>query len=404
MKLKQLPEDFIVEEQVSFKFVDEAVGGYKVYLLEKKSIDTFSALDIISRANGVSRNKIGIAGLKDKHALTKQYISVPKDCDLKYDNSASSKDAFVANQKTAAVKSSIKLTFCGFIEKPISIGDLDENKFTITIRALVSEDQAKYKERVERIKQNGVPNYFDSQRFGSLINGEFIGKCLVKKDYEKAVKIYLTEYGKNEKSEVKQEKKLIADNWHELSKIANDLNYSDHRLIIRKYLDSKDKDWLSAYQLIPANIREMHVFAYQSYLWNECIKSLLFKFVDKKKLNTVAYNAGTLMYCKEISADEKKKLPVNFKLISHNGEFTTLEIETIDFVLKREKLRLGEFNISKTGNFFKSTERKVISNPKDLVYSFEVDEVNLGAEKMVIAFSLPKGSYATAVTKGIFNR
>ena len=81
MKYKQKPEDFIVEEIADHKILND--GKYKIYTVEKKGIETFALLDRFSKTHGIARKDIGIAGIKDTHAKTTQYITVPEQYELK---------------------------------------------------------------------------------------------------------------------------------------------------------------------------------------------------------------------------------------------------------------------------------------------------------------------------------
>ena len=76
MKLKQLPEDFKVEEMSSISIFKEK-KGYKIYLLEKNGIETFSLLAYLSKKNKIPVKDFGIAGLKDRHAVTRQNFTIP---------------------------------------------------------------------------------------------------------------------------------------------------------------------------------------------------------------------------------------------------------------------------------------------------------------------------------------
>src|SRR3989338_8614212 len=107
MKLKQLPEDFKVEEISSIN-ISEEKKGYKVYLLEKKSIETFSLLAYLSRKNKVPVRDFGIAGLKDRHAVTKQYFTIPSKYDIK-----------TAHEKD------FDMGFLGYADKGLKLGDLE---------------------------------------------------------------------------------------------------------------------------------------------------------------------------------------------------------------------------------------------------------------------------------------
>src|SRR3989344_5267938 len=72
--LKQIPEDFIVEEEIDLSLHDE--GSYTYYKLKKKEKTTMEALQMLTRAWRLGKKSIGFAGNKDKHALTTQYISI----------------------------------------------------------------------------------------------------------------------------------------------------------------------------------------------------------------------------------------------------------------------------------------------------------------------------------------
>ena len=84
-----------------------------------------------------------------------------------------------------------KITFLGYADKALELGDLTGNRFDITIRNIRKGELDGIKQKAKNISLIGVPNYFDSQRFGSVIGNEFIAKHLIKRNYEKAVKIYL---------------------------------------------------------------------------------------------------------------------------------------------------------------------------------------------------------------------
>jgi tRNA pseudouridine13 synthase len=385
MKLRQLPEDFKVEEINDFPILKS--GEYKLYLLEKRGMETFYLLGYLSKNNNIPISEFGIAGLKDKHAVTKQYMTLPSKYELK-----------LVSEKN------FRITFIGYVDKPLKAGDLKGNRFDIVVR----EVKEKFLDSVEAgslsVRQFGVPNYFDSQRFGSVANKVFVGRFLVKKDYEHAVKAYLTEFNRMENKSVKEDKKRILASWGDLSKVA--VNTSSLKSVVREYL--KTGSWLSAYKKIPSSIREMTVFAYQSYLWNECIRNVLFRIVGKDNFFGVDYNVGTLFFYVTLSDDKFKSIPKTFKTISADMKPTEFEKEIVDKVLLKEKVRLEDFDIkSETGNFFSSQERDIIVLPSDFMMSSpKVDELNDKGMKNIfkirISFTLPKGSYATVITKRIF--
>ncbi len=387
MKLKQLPEDFKVEE-ISNINISKEKKGYKIYLLEKSGIETFSLLTYLSKKNKIPVKDFGIAGLKDKHAVTKQYFTIPSQYEI-----------------TALNENNLKITFLGYSDKALKLGDLMGNRFDITVRNIRKGELDGIKQKAKNIGFIGVPNYFDSQRFGSVINNKFIAKFLLKKDYEAAVKVYLTEFTKHESSKFKREKKLIAENWNNISSIK--VKNPSLARVINEY--KKTKSWLEAYKKIPSNLREIMISAYQSYLWNACIKELLRRTVNKKSLYSISYNIGTLLFYKNLSEEEIKKIPLSFKTISEDIKPSNAEKGIISKVLFKEGLSIQDFGVKKnTGNFFKVHERKVMLKPENFSISEpQIDEINdrgrKNTFKIKLSFSLPKGSYATIITKRIFN-
>jgi tRNA pseudouridine13 synthase len=387
MKLKQQPADFIVEEIPSFKVSSEK-NEHTVFLLQKQEIDTFDAIHQIAKRLRISLFEIGYAGLKDKHALARQYISIPTH----YNKQGLNID-------------SLTLSFVGYYQKKIKIGDLIGNRFTITVRDVRENELADVSRRAGIIPVSGVPNYFDSQRFGSVIDHEFIGKYIVLKKYDHAVKQYLTAYQKSEPKKIKDEKRKILSSWNDISKVR--VNNKAFALVVKEYL--KTSDWRMAYRKIPAHLREMFVNAYQSYLWNECVKEVIKEVVDKKKLYSVEYSIGALLFYTSLSEQEMKKIPFTLQTVSDTATFSDAEKQIIDHILSKEGITLQNLAIeSETENFFKTRPREVLLIPEDFTISKPVrDEINSKGNiqrfKIQVSFSLPKGSYATIVTKRLFN-
>jgi len=386
MKLKQLPTDFIVEEISNIRVTQE-IDDQAIFLLEKKEIDTYNAINSIAKKIHIPLSEIGYAGLKDKHALTRQYISIPTHYKAQ-------------NTKIDA----LNIQLVGYHRKKIKIGDLKGNKFTIIVHDVRNSELDDVFEIAETISRSGVPNYFDSQRFGSVIKKEFIAKYVIKKDYEQAVKLYLTAYFESEPRRIKNEKSKILAGWNDLCNVA--VGDKVFAIIIKEYL--KTNSWLAAYKKIPANLRKMFVNAYQSYIWNECIKEVLKTRVDERKLYSIDYAAGSLTFYETLSENEIQYIPLTFRTVSDEAIFSDFEKQVIDFVLLNQGIRLADLNIeSETGNFFKSHARPIIVIPENFFISNPVkDELNdierSSKFEIEVSFSLPKGSYATIVTKHLF--
>jgi len=173
--IKQIPEDFIVEEM---PFVTLGEGEYGYYFLEKNNINTLEAVKMIAKRLQINVKRIGWAGNKDKYAVTNQLIS------------------FYKRKKEAISRISlknIKLNYYGEGNKEVVIGKLIGNKFVIVVRNLAGSDCERIKKNFGILKKNDsmIANYYDEQRFGSS-NAE-IGKLIVKGDFEVAARLWGTD-------------------------------------------------------------------------------------------------------------------------------------------------------------------------------------------------------------------
>lgn len=386
MKLKQQPADFIVEEIPDFQ-VSAEKKDHAIFVMEKKDVDTFDAIRRIAQRLRISLFEIGYAGLKDKHALARQYLSIP----TKYN---------VQGLKLE----SISLSWVGYSQKKMKIGDLSGNRFTITARDIQEKELPEISQRAKSTATDGVPNYFDSQRFGSVINNVFIGKEVIRKHYEKAVKQYLTAYHKSEPKKIKDEKRRILSAWNDLASVR--VFNKAFSVVIKEFL--KTGDWREGYRKIPAHLREMYVNAYQSYLWNECIKEILRRSVRTEHLFSVEYAVGSLLFFTDLSEQEQSRIPQTFQTISDQMKTSLDEQQIVDHVLTKEGVQIADFAIEEqTGSFFKTRAREIRLFPADFMLSKpEKDEINNRSDtiryKLQVSFKLPKGSYATLVTKRLF--
>lgn len=119
--IKTKPSDFFVREITNREEGEEE--KYLIAELTKETWDTHSVIIEISRRLGVSRNRIGFAGTKDKFAVTTQKISIwGTDIDEK---------------ELERVKiTDVSLKIIGRSNKAVSLGDLYGNKFEIVIRGI----------------------------------------------------------------------------------------------------------------------------------------------------------------------------------------------------------------------------------------------------------------------------
>jgi len=142
--------DFQVVEHLAF--VPDNEGSHALLQIRKRHRNTEQVACVLARLVGVSSRDIGYAGLKDRHAVTSQWFSV---------NLAGKQEP----DWTQLEDESISLLTVTRHRRKLRRGALQENRFIISIRHL-DADWRILTERLQYIRQDGVPNYFGVQRFG----------------------------------------------------------------------------------------------------------------------------------------------------------------------------------------------------------------------------------------------
>ncbi|WP_114766613.1 tRNA pseudouridine(13) synthase TruD [Vibrio rhodolitus] len=150
-KLKLKPEHFQVNENLGFDFTGE--GEHLMVRIRKTGENTAFVVNELAKVCGVKSKDVSWAGLKDRHAVTEQWLSVhlPKGETPDF-------SAFLAQYP------SIEIVATDRHNKKLRPGDLIGNEFVVTIAEVT--DMAEVVARLEKIAKTGVPNYFGSQRFG----------------------------------------------------------------------------------------------------------------------------------------------------------------------------------------------------------------------------------------------
>ncbi|MFO1020315.1 MAG: tRNA pseudouridine(13) synthase TruD [Planctomycetales bacterium] len=147
-ELKQSPSDFEVEEIPAY---DPCGSGEHLFVwIQKTGLSAEELIQRIAKVCAISRNDIGMAGLKDRQAVTRQYVSIPAKVESRVRDLESDQ---VQVLRTARHGNKLRT------------GHLKGNQFRITLRDVTgSLDQAAA--IAQQLEIRGAPNYFGEQRFG----------------------------------------------------------------------------------------------------------------------------------------------------------------------------------------------------------------------------------------------
>jgi len=141
------PADFRVDELPSI--VPSGAGEHLWLRIEKTGVNTHRVAAELARAFGVDLVDVSYAGMKDRHAIARQWFSVRTPRDAAHDVESDHWRVIDAQRHARKLRR----------------GELAGNAFRIRIRD-VDGDRAALDARFAVLRARGVPNYFGEQRFG----------------------------------------------------------------------------------------------------------------------------------------------------------------------------------------------------------------------------------------------
>ena len=147
--LKAQPSDFEVEEVA--KIEPSGSGEHCWCWIEKRDLTTPEAARRIARALGVDPRSVGWAGLKDRHAVTRQWLSLP---------------ATEPARAIAVDLDGLRVLQARRHPRKLRSGALAGNRFTLLLREVDRAHVALLRTLLEELVRSGAPNYFGAQRFG----------------------------------------------------------------------------------------------------------------------------------------------------------------------------------------------------------------------------------------------
>ena len=157
---RRKPEDFVVTEILGFEPSGE--GEHLLLWIEKRNLTTLQVREQLAQRHKIPAKHIGHSGLKDKIAVTRQWLSVPYNNDIK------------APTKIIVGNGCFEILRAERHHRKIKIGTHKNNQFELTLRNVHSADASQthhaiaseFEKRIHRITHEGFPNYFGPQRFG----------------------------------------------------------------------------------------------------------------------------------------------------------------------------------------------------------------------------------------------
>lgn len=358
-QIKRNFEDFKVQENLSRLPKGQ---DYGLYILHKNNVTTFNAIDRISKILNISKGRIRYAGIKDKKAITSQYITIEdftdQDIDLDDNN--------------------LQLEKVDNVKRPIRSDDIRSNEFTITIRNVNGNIEQRLQKLRKEIK-DGIPNFYGTQRFGSLRPvTHHVGRELLNRNYRGAVHKYLTWTCPNEPQKYSQVRRRLGsskDYNEALEYFPQTLNYETDLLqkIVEIEPDRK-QEWAKVFITLPRNLRRLFIHAYQSYIFNVSLSEFISgrEKIENFPAKVVGY--GTSLTTNhdfdqviKNNLDQDGIVPQDFKF-KNMGELTsqgTIRAALMQPLIEIEKIDENKVTVSfelKSGRYATILIREIIKN------------------------------------------
>jgi tRNA pseudouridine13 synthase len=381
VRLKVSPGDFRVREELEFEAV--AGGEYYVHSVRKEKLDTPQALARIAKLANVSRADIAFAGLKDRQGSTEQWITI-------------------RGRRLDHRSRDLTVQFRGRTDRPISSAQSRGNRFAIVLRDLSDSD-------VERLQHNaaawsdGLPNYFDDQRFGCLRHGQgFAMLSVLRGDHATALHRLLARPSPKAITGDVKLKRILAEHWGDWEGCARVARGPMYQRVFRHLVEHPD-DFAQALALLPERTKLIHAFAYQSFLWNRTVDRMLHGMLGRARV-TLPTIAGPLVAWDAPAPELARRLEaLDTPLygIDSDGAGSPEYRAALAHVLADEGLGAEDFaRPAPHGMVLRHGARDLVLRPRGFELSeLRRDETSPGRHKMRVRFGLPRGSYATLVVK-----
>ncbi|MBM3945007.1 MAG: tRNA pseudouridine(13) synthase TruD, partial [SAR202 cluster bacterium] len=248
-------DDFHVEELLRTPLGQS--GDFAVYRATKRLLTTPELQRLVASELGRPPRTIMFPALKDKRAVSVQHFSVH----------GRGSDALSGRGYSAS--------FVGRLDRHLGPHDLEGNRFTITLRDLPPGQAPRTQAALEEAAVIGLPNYFDEQRFASYTpGGPFIGKAVLQRDAEGALKAYMAHPAAGDPAEMRKFKAFALEHWGDWDAVTEKAPLSNYRSILT-FLRRHPGDFRKAVNLITSGLMPVLLAAYQSHLWNRVASRIL---------------------------------------------------------------------------------------------------------------------------------
>lgn len=363
-------------------------GPFRVYRVRKEKLTSLEAATELASAVGIPPGEVGMAGLKDRQGVTTQYMSVHRG------------PAFSTSDP------SLKIDDVGFAQSEITADASDGNDFQIVVRDLRPAELERSHASLDAVREHGLPNYFDAQRFGNLRHGQgWIVIDLLRGDISGALKRLVASASPHEPPARRRLKDALWRSWGDWPACRSIAGKLGRYHSVFEHLKRNGDDFEGAFHRIATRERLIHLFAFQSHLFNRALA--LWTLENHDDRFSVRGIEGKLRFPKG-SLDLPPEWDGTLMLPGERLDGVTSPEQQWLFgrVLGEIGIDVGAFVLPDVPGFqLKPEPRAAVVVPDGLrVRPAEDDPESEGGKMLRVQFGLPKGAYATLVIQRLFGR
>jgi tRNA pseudouridine13 synthase len=380
-QMKSVNEDFRVFEVPLYEF--SGSGDHTLVQIEKAGISTFEAVRRICAELKFNQKDVGYAGLKDARGVTRQWLSFEH----------TDPENFLALHVPK-----LKVLEVTRHSNKLKRGHLKANRFEVVLREVDEANVPHANATLELLAKRGVPNWYDTQRFGRRGENPAAGLAILRGDLEAYFQSVLGGPGSEPDPAVRAARQAYADGSLEESMQFWPSRANQERTALRAVM--KDGPSWKALKKLPQKLKLLQVSSVQSLLFNRVLDARFTEYdrVWEGDICRLPNGADFLVEdaAREQSRCEALEISPTGPIFGHKmRDPGGREFELEQSVLAEQQLTPEIWEIGK-GLSQKGDRRPFRFIASDIGAQYNADEKSLQ-----LAFTLPKGCYATVLLKEI---
>lgn len=382
--IKRRYEDFDVDEIPAYEPCGK--GDHVYFRIEKAGLATMRAVNDIARTLGIPSRQIGVAGLKDARAVTRQMLSI------EHIDPARIESLQIPRIKVVSISRH---------GNKLRIGHVHGNRFIIKLRETDVGRAGDVRAVLEILSQRGAPNYFGAQRFGSRGDTWEIGRALLRNDFQTAVATLAGRPGPMDTGQVLRARELFEKGDFAAAQQAWPWGFRDCARacgILARGGNAK-----RAMLSVEPKMLQFYLSAYQSWLFNNVLAERL-DALDRVSAGDIAYkhDNGACFRVDDAAAEAPRAERFEIsptgplfgpRMTEPAGEPAVIEQRALDAAgATRDELYSGRV-VKYSGG-----RRPLRFRPENSAVDVGTDDAGPFIE---LRFTLSSGCYATAVLREI---